>query len=135
MMGGYNQTGYTGTRSVLSCSVPELLKSCQTLPLVGMLQTAPANKSTIWRHVADAPRNWSSCASLCGQLVAVGGVEAGKYYSAINVYNETTDSWEAMGDMPTARSQALVAILNGKMMVVGGVDKRSWSTDVVEILC
>ena len=35
-------------------------------------------------------------------------------------YNEITDLWEAVGDMPTARRLALVAILNGKIMVVGG---------------
>ena len=130
MLGG-DQTGL-GTRSVLSCSIPELLQSCQTQPLAGKLRTAPANKSTIWREVADAPHYLSSCATLCGQLVAVGGLdEACKNTSAISVYNETTDSWEAMGNMPTARHWALVAILNGKMMVVGGLTE----TDVVEILC
>ena len=125
------------TRSVLSCSIPELLQSCQTQPLAGKLRTAPANKSTIWRQVADAPHYLSSCATLCGQLVAVGGRKAGEYTSAISVYNETTDSWEAMGNMPTARWLALVANLNGKMMVVGGkVGGRGWpATDVVEILC
>ena len=75
------------------------------------------------------------CATLCGQLVAVGGYEAGST-SAISVYNETTDSWEAMGNMPTDRCHALVAILNGKMMVVGGKIGVLWTeTDVVEILC
>ena len=131
MLGGYDQTGYP-THSVLSCSVPELLQSCQPQPLAGKLRTAPANQSTIWRCVADAPHYLSSCATLCGQLVAVGGYEAVKETSAITGYNETTDSWEAIGHMPTARCWALVAILNGKMMVVGG----GWTaTDVVEILC
>ena len=141
MLGGYDQTSWT--HSVLSCSVPELLQSCQPQPLAGKLRTAPANQSTIWRRVADAPHYYSSCATLCGQLVAVGGYEAGKETSAITGYNETTDSWEAMGHMPTARCRALVAILNGKMMVVGGrvggVVVGGWyegtATDVVEILC
>ena len=135
MLGGYQiglaPSGYE-TRSVLSCSIPELLQSCQTQPLAGKLRTASANKSTIWQHVADAPHRLSSCATLCGQLVAVGGWEAFKNTNAITGYNETTDSWEAMGDMPTARPKALVAILNGKMMVVGGDDG---GTDIVEILC
>ena len=131
MLGG-DQTGFA-TRSVLSCSIPELLQSCQTQPLAGKLRTAPANKSTIWRQVADTPHTVSSCATLCGQLVAVGGWEPG-FTSAISVYNETTDSWEAMGNMPTARHHALVAILNGKMMVVGGLVSLT-ETDVVEILC
>ena len=138
MLGGSDQTR---TRSVLSCSVPELLQSCQPQPLAGKLRTAPANQSTIWRHIADAPHYASSCATLCGQLVAVGGYEAGEDTSAITGYNETTDSWEAMGHMPTARRLALVAILNGKMMVVGGrvgglvVGGWRTATDVVEILC
>ena len=133
MLGGRDQTGYLGTHSVLSCSIPELLQSCQTQPLAGKLRTAPANKSTIWRQVADAPHYRSSCATLCGQLVAVGGWIT----SAISVYNETTDSWEAMGHMPTARCWSLVAILNGKMMVVGGKVGGVFgtATDVVEILC
>ena len=140
MLGG-DQAGFMGTRSVLSCSIPELLQSCQTQqPTLWqhMLRTAPANNSTIWRQVADAPHYWSSCATLCGQLVAMGGMEARKNTSAISVYDETTDSWEAMGNMPTARRLALVAILNGKMMVVGGwVGSRlaGIATDVVEILC
>ena len=135
MLGGVDQT-CNRTHSVLSCSVPELLQSCQPHPLAGKLRIAPANQSTIWRHVADALHHWSSCATLCGQLVAVGGWEAGNNTSAIIGYNETTDSWEAMGDMPTARRQALVAILNGngKMIVVGGI-VGGWPGDVVEILC
>ena len=44
-----------------------------------------------------------------------------------------------MGHMPTARRWALVAILNGKMMVVGGLVVGGLvvgtATDEVEILC
>ena len=132
MLGGFDQSGQI-TNCVLSCSVPELLQSCQPQPLTGKQQTAPANKSTIWRHEADAPHYLSSCATLSGQLVVVGGHKGGKDTSAIIGYNEITDSWEAMGDMPTARCRALVAIFNGKMMVVGGGVLTG--TDVVEILC
>ena len=138
MLGGWDQTGSQAARCVLSCSVPELLQSCKPQPLAGKLRTAPAYQSTIWQHVADAPHYLSSCATLCGQLVAVGGWEADMhmYTRAITVYNERTDSWEAKGDIPTARCLALVAILNGKMMVVGGEvgGWRGTATDVVEIL-
>ena len=145
MMGGEEQTGYEGTRSVLSCSIPELLQSCQPQPLAGKLTIPPANQSTIWRSVADAPHYWSSCATLCGQLVAVGGEESLKDTTTITAYNEVTDTWEKwepMGDMPTARCWPLVAILNGKMMVVGGevghmvAGGWSWTAiDAVEMLC
>ena len=143
MLGGKDQTGWT--HSVLSCSVPELLQSCRPQQptiwqrVAGKLRTAPANQSTIWRCVADVSHCYSSCATLCGQLVAVGGEEAGENISTITGYNELTDSWEAMGDMPTARCQALVAILNGKMMVVGGfvLVGGGWltATDEIDILC
>ena len=132
MLGGKDQTGLT--HSVLSCPVPELLQSCQPQPLAGKPQAAPAN-TFIWCHVADAPHYRSSCVTLCGKLFAVGGYEAYKDTSAITGYNETTDSWEIMRDIPTARHWALVAILNGKMMVIGGkVGRRGTATDVVEIL-
>ena len=65
----------------------------------------------------------------------MGGGEAGKITNVITGYDKTTDSWEAIGDMPTARHWALVAILNGKMMVVGGEVEGWTETDVVEILC
>ena len=138
MLGGEQQNGQT--RSVLSCSNPELLQSCQPQPLAGKQQTAPANQSTIWRRVADTPYYYSSCATLCGQLVAVGGFAnstAADVTKAIIGYDERTHSWEALGRMPTARWQAIVAILNGKMMVVGGCVGENWwiGTNVVEILC
>ena len=136
MLGGQDdrprfQESRLDTCSVLSCSIPELLQSCQPQHPTPR-HTARGNKSTIWRYVTDAPHYQSSCATLCGQLVTVGGTnEANMSTSAINVYTGRTDRWpwEAMEDMPTARSDALVAVFNGKMMVVGG------GTDVVDILC
>ena len=130
MLGGWDQTDCK-TRCVLSCIVPELLQSCQPQPLAGKLRTAPASQSTIWSYVTDVPYYYSSCATLRGQLVAVGGYIAGKNVTTITGYNETTDSWEDVGDMPTARRWALVAILNGKMMVVGG-RVRGWVRGLVE---
>ena len=132
LMGGRDETG----RSVLTCSVPELLQS-QTEKL--RTEPEPDRQTTKWRRIADAPYYFSSCATLCGQLVAMGGRKDGKDTAAIFVYKETTDSWEAMGDMPTARRLALVAILNGKLMAVGGeIGGRGrllgTATDVVEIL-
>ena len=133
MLGGYDQPGLQGTRSVLTCSVPELLQSCQTQSLAGWLRTLTLKKKQVWRHVADAPHELSTCSVLCGRLVAVGGFdEAGKDTTAISVYNENTDSWETMADMPTARCGALVATVSGKMMVIGGLVGLT-ALDTVEI--
>ena len=134
LMGGLDKTG--PTHLVLTCSVPELLQS-QTEKL--RTEPEPAKQTTKWRRIADAPSSLSSCATLCGQLVAVGGWKDYKDTAAIFVYKETTDSWEAMGDMPTARRWPLVVILNGKLMAVGGFvgvrGRVGTETDVVEILC
>ena len=138
MLGGWDKTDLT--HSVLSCSVPELLQSCQQRPLAGKMQTTPATQSTIWQREAATPNYCSSCATLCGQLFAVGGWETGKLSRAIYGYNVRTCSWEVMGDMPTARHMVLVAILDEEMMVVGGLviglfGGLRTKTDVVEILC
>ena len=71
--GGDDQHGYPGTRSVLTCSVPELLQSCQTQSLAGKLRTLTLKKKQVWRHVADAPHYLSTCSVHCGRLVAMGG--------------------------------------------------------------
>ena len=136
MMGGCYQTGTKGTLSVCSCSLPELLLSCKPQPLAGKLevQTAPDNQSTIWKCVADAKYYLSTSTTLGGQLVAVGGSnKAGRETADITVYDERTDSWRVSGDMPTARRWALAAVLNGKMMIVGGRIGEA-ETNVVETL-
>ena len=133
MLGGFDQHANRGTRSVLTCSVPELLQSRQTQSLAGKLRTLTLKKKQVWQHVAFAPHYKSTCSVLCGRLVAVGGEdEADKETTAISVYNEKTNSWETMVDMPTARELALVAIVCGKMMVIGGLVGVA-ALDTVEI--
>ena len=122
LLGGRNEIG--GTHSVLTCSISKLLHSCQTL-----------SKSTIWRGVTDAPYEGSSCATLCGQLVAVGGnIEADKDTTAIITYNDSTNSWIPMDAMTTPRYRALVASLHDNTMMVVGGGKWPWPRlDTVEI--
>ena len=132
MLGGWDQHG-RGTRSVLTCSVPELLQSCQTQSLAGKLRTLALKKKQVWRNITDVPHYQSTCSILRERLIAVGGCEAGMDTTAISAYNERTDSWEAMADMPTARHRALVVIASGKMMVIGGRVRRWTELDTVEI--
>ena len=116
--------------AVYTCTVDSLLSSSQSLTS----DTHSQNTSPqIWRALPDVPARWSTPASLCGQLVTVGGEGVG----TIHQYNMTSDSWEDIGCMPTARQWSLVVVLPGdKMMVVGGAVGLS-SVDTVEvgILC
>ena len=98
------------------CTVDSLLSSSQSLTVDTHTDSQTTSRQ-IWRALPDVPAGWSTPASLCGQLVAVGGMGV----STIHQYNMTSGSWEAIGSMPTARYASLVVVLPGdKMLVVGG---------------
>ena len=103
MLGGVDDKDQT--KSVLTCLLTELLQS-----------------SSVWHRVADVPAYRSTCAAVNGQLLAVGGyVEGFKETATIHKYNPTTNSWDHVSDMPTARYACLVAVLpTNEMMAVGG---------------
>ena len=61
MLGGWDHRGKT--KSVLTCSLTELL------------QSSSSSSSSIWHRVADAPTYYSTCAAVNGELVAVGGCD------------------------------------------------------------
>ena len=106
MLGGLGNKGRT--KSVLTCSLTELL------------QSSSSSSSSIWHRVADAPMYYSTCAAVNGELLAIGGLDNGvKPTSA--VYNPKANSWALVSNMPTASYQCLVAVFpTNEMMVVGG---------------
>lgn len=117
MLSGFKHTG--PTRSVFTCSISELIHSCQMLSQVG--EPVSPSKNTVWKHITDSPYGSPSCATICGRLILVGGNNAGKDTTAVVTYDEKTDTWQAMEAMRTPRYKALVASLQDKaMMVVGG---------------
>jgi N-acetylneuraminic acid mutarotase len=121
MLGGWNDNGET--KSVLTCSLTELL------------QSSPPT-SSIWHRVADAPAYHSTCAAVNGELLAVGGCDEDKNASsAIHTYNPTTNSWDLISNMPTARIGNIVAVLStNEMMVVGGhITAFGDDIDIIEI--
>ena len=128
-------------RSVLACSMADLQQSCRPQSLGARLETLTLQE--VWHRVANLPVRSCSCATLCGQLLAVGGSDDSfeNYTTAIHQYNPATNSWEVISHMPTARWGTLVAVLPGnKLMVVGGNIRTSGAlfsriskTDMVEI--
>ena len=110
MLGGFDDGGCT--KSVLTCSLTELLRSC-----------GESSTDSVWSRIADAPVVWSTCTAVGGELVAVGGRDTTeyKYTSAVYKYNMISKSWDVITDMPTARRLCLVAVLpTNEMIVVGG---------------
>ena len=121
MMGGNDDKGKT--KSVLTCSLTELLQSSASVT------------ASVWHRVADVPAYWPTCAAVNGQLVAVGGCdERNKSTAAIHEYNQRTNTWDHIGNMPTARYFCLVAVLpTNEMMAVGGFISPGSTTNKVEI--
>ena len=113
MLGGLDDKGKT--KSVLTCSLTELLQS----------------SSSVWHRVADVPAYWFTCAAVNEQLLAVGGHKA---TAAVHKYNQRTNTWDHISDMPTARYDCLVAVLpTNEMMAVGGRLSYGSITNRVEI--
>ena len=78
------------TRSVYTCSLSVLLKSCQPAHTKSM---SLENQANVWRRVEDLLVIGSTCLSLNGQLLAVGGIDPDdEFVSAVHMYNPTTDS-------------------------------------------
>ena len=143
MLGGYYQNEKR-LKSVFTCSLDALLQSCQPQSLVARLKTfslasgsKDLNRPEVWHQLADTPVTLSTCASLHGRLLAVGGKESDdKETTAIHMYNTTTNSWEVISHMAMPRCRCLVAILpHDELVVVGGfTPDRGWtSTNSVEI--
>ena len=89
-----------------------------------------------WRQVADLPVTLSTCSSIHGRLLAIGGeMDSGGPTTAVYMYDSTTNSWEIISHMTTCRKQCFTAVLpNNQLMVVGGYTRGYGSeTDTVEI--
>ena len=119
MLGGVDDKDKT--KSVLTCSLTELLQS--------------SSSSSVWHRVADVPAYRSTCAAVNGQLLAVGGCDEDyKATAAIHKYNPRTYSWDYISNVPTAKYACLIAVLpTNEMMAVGGGISFATNTDKVDI--
>ena len=136
MLGGWDQN-CKHSKSVFTCSLAALVQSCQSKSryLGARMKTLSlASVPKVWHQLADTPVTLSTCASLHGRLLAVGGWDSDqKQTNAIRAYNTTTNSWEIVSHMATPRSSCLVAVFaHNELMVVGG-HAPGGRTDSVEI--
>ena len=119
ILGGYDY--FEERKSVLACSLTELLQS--------------SSSSQAWHRVGDTPAYGSNGAVVNGELLAVGGRDVeGKAVATVYKYNSTTNSWDMISEMPTARFNCFVSVLpNNKMVVVGGNTDLVTSLSKVEV--
>ena len=88
---------------------------------------------TVWCAEPNAPERESTLADLSGRLISVGGVTGITINSG--VYQLCGREWMKIGIMSVARSECLVAVLEGKVVVLGGFDPIMYGfpTAAVEI--
>ena len=124
LLGGRDKN-YSSTRAVFTCTLDSLIRSCHPPS-----QTPPhTSEASVWQCVADVPVGGSTCTTLNGRVLAVGGLDS--HYNptaAVHMYNPDSDSWLVLGKMRTARYFCLVVGLRDCIIAVGG--RRSYSSTV-----
>ena len=135
LVGGVDKD-YNATKSVLTCSLSALVQSAKPATLGGRSEKAFSQTEQVWHEVASLPVVRSTCASLNGQLIAVGGSDSHnmKTTNSVYAYDPTTDRWDVISTMPTARERCLVAVLPGnQLMVVGGYTGSTYDTKTEKV--
>ena len=127
--------GATGTKLAYSCSLTDLVQSSR--PVSKFEIPDPQILSNIWRRIADLPLLDSTCVSLCGHLLAIGGKktsDSGDDNKAVYAYNLKTKSWEVTSQTSVARYLCFAVTLptTNELMVVGGKESFSRGIDSVE---
>ena len=121
MLGGACGAKHIPVRSVYICSLSALLQSCQPAHLTDRVSVV--DQTSMWSRVEDLPVTSSTCVSLHGQLLAVGGIDSNdKPVTAVYMYNPTAAKWEVISHMYTPRSYCYAAVLsNNQLIVMGGM--------------
>ena len=130
--GGYGE-GHKPSKSVLTCSLPDLLRPQSLGAKLSILSLS--NKPGVWRHIKDLPVTRSTLTKLGGHLVAIGGKDdSNNPIADVRCYDPQTDSWHVITKMKTKRSLPLVAVIpEDRLIIVGGGDASRRSMDSVEI--
>ena len=117
LLGGDDKFGNKETRAVFTCTLESLIRSCHPPS-----QTPPhTSEASVWQCVADVPVVGSTCTTLNGRVLAVGGEDSGDNpTAAVHMYDAKSDSWPLVGHMPTARYDCLVVALHNRIIAVGG---------------
>ena len=123
VLAGFHEKGKS--KSVFTCSLDALFQSCQSQSFgtrLRALSSPSRGRAKVWQKLTDTPVTLSTCTSLHGQLMVVGGRDSDdKKTAVIHTYKVTTNSWEPISHITTARSQCLLAVFpENKLMIVGG---------------
>ena len=104
-----------------SCSLQEILQHCQPISQPPLHSVSHAYT---WRYLPTLPLTDSTAATLCGELVVVGG---GFGESPVNYIHQIVGhKWVEIGCLTTGRRRCLVANESPeKIFIVGGISEQS----------
>ena len=124
-----DQVYILGRSIMYTSSVSAIIQSRQTY--------LPSTSARAWKAVAAPLVKETTCVSIRGRLLTIGGKYSDKKPTAvIHMYSPITDSWEVISHMGTPRYDCIAAVLpNNQLMVVGGyvnIDGFLLETDSVE---
>ena len=130
--GGYN-VGYRPSKSVLTCSLPDLLPSTS---LGSRLRRRLSISLNVWKEISNVPVVEATLVSFNGHLLAIGGCNnSGNTTNDVYRYDSNTDSWNVVSQMKNNRSSCLAVIHpNDQLIVLGGFRESFNQSDSVEIL-
>ena len=133
IQGGLNKD-HKPTKSIYTCSVSAPLQSCvRSSPEAKLEGTSLVDKASVWRRVANSLVDSFTCESFHDRLLAIGGKDPEKYSIAVCMYNLTTNSWEIISHMATARYHCFTAVLPDNQLMAAGGYTDNGSTDTVEL--
>ena len=103
------------TTHVYSCSLQALLQTCKA---------STSQQASVWNRVTDLPVKRSTAATLCGQLVSVGGRDDKRVeVNSVYCYDPETTTWKIIGQIPSCESYPLVTTLTeDKLIMVHGLE-------------
>ena len=117
--------GGTLTMEALVVSLPDITRSS--------VHSATTNRSAQWRTLPAPPLEQSAAISLCGAVLAIGGLHGNKSNKAIHVYQPATSNWRKVGDLPCPRSSCSCTLLpSGGILIAGGNDSNGKRTSRVD---
>ena len=137
LAGGYTYTGNSESKSVFTCSLPDLWQP----ETFGSKIRRTLTRSNVWKEISSLPVRASTLASFDGHLLAIGGwYDSWNPTTDVYRYDSHTDSWHIISQMKNKRSRCLAVTLpEDRLIVVGGYIHRNdtnilYKTDTVEIL-
>ena len=99
----------------LTVSLPNITQST--------VHSATTNGSPQWHTIPAPPLEKSAAMSLCGSVLAIGGIDRNNSSTAIHVYQPAMKKWSKVGDLPCPRSSCSCTLLpSGDILVAGGLD-------------